>query len=169
MSPEALAITVLLGLLILVMVIPAGLGRRPLFKQAGLARTADGAILIRRERGMLVSMLAWFALIGMMSFAADGWLQVLMCAGALAGVLGTGLAFRHQLILSEDRMTVRRWRCLAISRSEILSCHVERSDDDGRMIWIDVRSAQGNCRLGLSMMHTCEQQQAVLAFLRLQA
>lgn len=94
-------------------------------------------LLIWRDRGMLAFTLTWFSLIGLMSIATEGLARILMCAVSCAGVLATALAYRHKLILTDDRMSLQSWRRFEARRSEITSCHVERSDENG-IIWIDV-------------------------------
>ena len=167
MSMEWWVISVLLGLLLLVMIIPVGLGNLVLYKQTGLANSADGALVFWRDRGMLTFTLVWFSLIGLMSIATDGLPRILMCAVSCAGVFATALAYRHKLILTDDRMSLQSWRRFETRRSEITSCHVERSDENG-IIWIDIHAQHGRCRLGQTMIYSSEQQNAMLSFLDLE-
>jgi hypothetical protein len=167
MSSEWWVIAVLLGLLLVVILVPVDLGNLVLFNQTGLANRADGALVFWRDRSMLAFTLAWFSLLGLMSIATEGLARILMCAVSCAGVLATALAYRHKLILTDDRMSLQSWRRFEARRSEINSCHVERSDENG-IIWIDIHTQHGRCRLGQTMIFSSEQQNAMLSFLDLE-
>jgi len=127
------------------------------------AEKAAGLLVVRRGTFGIFFCAVWIVVLSLMGSSIGGVAGCTMLLACAIGVVGIGIASRHKIILSTDRLTVLAWRRCDISRNDITSWHAEYDTENVQIMWIDVLAGHKTVRLGGDLMNSRADAERVLA------
>lgn len=166
MNPEWIYIGGMLFLQLIIVVTLCTVGNPVVFKSQDVTRRADGALVLKPDFSDF-AFTAMILLIGStIGFGTTGWARLAIWGFFGACVWLAWRAYRHRIILTDERMTVLAWRRFELLKKDITSFHVERDASEGDAVeWIEVRAGARKYRLRKGLVGSSEQERAMLDFL----